>query len=82
MPRFYFHLHNDVEARDEEGQELADVESARAEALRGARELLAEAVRSGRVDLSHWIEVEDEAGERILTLRFGDSVDFEGSSDS
>ena len=74
MPRFYFHLHHAVEAIDEEGMELADLEAAREEAIRSGRDLVAEGVRNGQVNLSHWIEVHDESGTQVLVVRFGDVV--------
>ena len=77
MPRFYFDLHNDVEAHDEEGMELSDLEAARAEAIRSGRELVAEGVRNGQVNLNHWIEVRDESGAQVLAVRFGDTVKIE-----
>ena len=41
MPRYYMHVHNGGGfAPDEEGRELADVETAMAEAVKGARSLL------------------------------------------
>ena len=43
MPRFFFHLHNDIEAPDEEGLELSDLEAAR----RGSDTLRARAGRRG-----------------------------------
>lgn len=78
MPRYYFDLHNDVEARDEEGLELVDLDAARNEAIRSGRELFAEGVLAGRVNLNHWIEVRDESGAQVLTIRFGDTVKLEG----
>jgi hypothetical protein len=77
MPRYFFHLHNDIEATDEEGMELSDLEAARTEAIRSGRELVAEAVRNGQVNLSHWIEIQDESGTQLLAVRFGDTVRIE-----
>ena len=76
MPRYYFHLHNDVDGRDDEGRELADVDAARAEAIKGARDLIAEDVRQGIVTLSHWIEVRDQRGHQVLRVRYRDAVIF------
>ena len=74
MPRFYFHLHNDVEARDEEGRELADAYAAHEAAVLEARTMAAESVRQGHLDLSHTIEVTDESGARLFRVPFGDVV--------
>ena len=77
MPRYYFHLHNDLLARDEEGRELPDLATAREEAIRGARDLIAEDIRRGKVTLSHWIEIEDDAGQHLLTVRYGEVVQID-----
>ena len=77
MPHYYFHLHNDVDVLDEEGFDLPDVEAARAAAVKSARELMgAQIGDEGRLTLSDWIEVQDESGARILTIRFGDIVEI------
>ena len=76
MPRYYFHLHDGAEGRDEEGRELADVDAARAEAIRGARDVMAEDVRQGSVTLSHWIEVRDQGGHRVFSVGYRDAVEF------
>jgi hypothetical protein len=76
MPRYYFHLHDDEEARDEEGRELADADAARAEAIRGARDLMAGDVKEGKLTLSHWISVHDQGGHQVFSVRFRDAVEF------
>ena len=73
MPRFHFHLYNAVTARDDEGRELTDLMAAKLEAIRSARHLIADdVVARGEVTLSHRIEVEDEGGALVITVRFGD----------
>ena len=47
MPRYFFHLHNDLDVRDEEGRELPDIESALRAAGEDARTMAAESVRMG-----------------------------------
>jgi len=74
MPRYYFHLHNDFDVADEEGRELDGVDSAREQAILGARDLMAEEVMRGMITLSHWIEVRDERGEQVLTVLFRDAL--------
>lgn len=75
MPRYFFHLSNDVTVEDEEGQICADDAEARLVAIREARELIADSIAMhGRVVLSHSIEVHDENGPRF-TLRFGDAFE-------
>jgi len=74
MPRYYFHIYSDDVTIDREGQELADFETARLEATRGARELICDSVRKGRLTLGHRVEVEDEDGRPLFTIRFADAV--------
>lgn len=75
MPRFYFHLYNNVIVRDEEGRELPDAETARAEAIKAAQEMICEEAKKGQVKLSHRIEVEDELGLPYFTIRYRDVVE-------
>ena len=76
MPRYFFHVYDDIIAEDEEGSELPNLAAARLNALRGARDLIAEQVRRGYILLSHWIYVIDEQGEKVLTVTFRDAVDI------
>ena len=75
MPRYYFHIYDDVIAEDEEGTELPNLAAARLNALQGARSLIADQVKHGYLVLSHWIDVMDEQGEQVLTITFRDAVD-------
>lgn len=75
MPRYYFHLRNDLDVRDEEGQERPDALAARAKALQYAREMAAvSVVEQGKVDLSHFIEVQDGSCAVIASVTFGDAL--------
>lgn len=76
MPRYFFHVYDDVIAQDEEGAELPNLAAARLNALAGARDLISEQVRRGYFVLSHWIDVVDEQGEKVLTVAFRDAVDI------
>ncbi len=75
MPRYFFHVYDDVIAHDEEGVELPNAAAARLNALVGARDIIAEQVRRGYFVLSHWISVVDEHGEPVMTVTFRDAVD-------
>lgn len=77
MPRFFFHIHDDSVFIDEDGIELADAEAARAAALAGARALMCDQMRTGRLSLHHRIDVVDDRGGAVLTLPFGDAVMIE-----
>lgn len=74
MPRFYFHLFNDLTSIDEEGAELPSETAALRRAETNAREMAAESVREGHLTLSHRIVVGDEGGGTVATVRFGDVV--------
>jgi hypothetical protein len=77
MPRFYLHVCNGTGfVQDEEGQELPDLDSARAEAVRSARSIMASDVQRGMLDLSSFIEIEDEAHHLVDTLVFEEAVDL------
>jgi hypothetical protein len=74
MPRYRFHLYNDEHTVDHEGREFADFSAARVEAISNARALMAADIRiKGEINLGHWIELEDDAGE-LLVVSFGDAV--------
>jgi hypothetical protein len=78
MPRFYFHLHNDVDAKDEEGKEFADLAAARDAAMMHARQLAGETAKeTGRIVLSHRIDIEDEEETVLDTVHFGDVLKVE-----
>jgi hypothetical protein len=78
MPRFYFHLLNDVDAPDEEGIELPNLDEARRYAERTARFTAAETLKEqGNIVLRHRIDIEDEQGSVLDTVHFGDVVKVE-----
>lgn len=74
MPRYFMHLHNDVEAVDEEGVDYPDLASVRRAAEKAARELAAEEVKEGRLNLANWIEVTDAQGRALFKIRYADVV--------
>lgn len=77
MPHFHLNVFNSVDAPDAEGNDYDDLEAAKAEAIAGAREMIAFAVKDGRpVFRSHRIEVTDDAGATLHIVRFGDMVDL------
>jgi hypothetical protein len=77
VPLFYFHLHDRFGAvPDPDARELAGLEVARAEALKGARSIICEDVLHGRVDLTGRIDVHDGAGKLVLSLPFKDAVEL------
>jgi hypothetical protein len=74
MPRFFFHVYDDIVALDNEGVELSSIERAKDEAIRGARALACEEVLKGDLHLDHRIEVADESGAVLEIVNFRDVV--------
>ena len=59
---------------DEVGLNLADRASVLRTAIKGARDLMNSETGEGRLALSSTIEVDDEAGHPVLTVRFKDVI--------
>ena len=78
MPHYFFHLYNDIVAMDEEGVDLPDLEAARANGIREAREMMVETVAEGRINFSHRIDIADETGAVVDSVTFGEAVKVEG----
>ena len=77
MPRYYFHICNGSGfVEDEEGQELPDLEAARAFAVRSARSIMSSDVQRGMLDLSSFIEIEDPLHQLVHTLGFEEAIDL------
>ena len=74
MPRYFFDLYDDMVVQDDAGLELPDVEAARREAIRSARAMACAEVLEGHLNLQHRIEVKDEHGHHVATVRFADVV--------
>jgi hypothetical protein len=70
MRTFYFHLkHGEHLIADEEGVTLPDLAAARHEALQAAREILADAIKTGNPNVADAIVVVDEDGRTVDSLR-------------
>jgi hypothetical protein len=79
VPRFYFHLYNDMDVPDYEGEELPDLEAARESARSQARAMLGETAKeNGRIVLHHRIDIEDEHNSVLAAVWFRDVVAVEG----
>jgi hypothetical protein len=73
MPRYYFHIRNaDDMARDEEGTDLPDLDSARKAALACARELSAIADNEGADRMRESISITDASGREVATVDIRD----------
>jgi hypothetical protein len=66
VPRFYFHLFNDVTVHDPEGSLLPNAAV--------AREMAAEGLRAGRLLTQQSHEVVDDDGERVGLVHYRDVV--------
>jgi hypothetical protein len=78
MPRYHFNIFNDSTVMDDEGLELPDIAAAVDEAIRSARELIGHEIMAGRaIHRSHKIEIADEGGKVLHTVRFGEVVRVE-----
>jgi len=58
MPRFFFHLYDDLVARDDEGAQMPTLQAAYEHAVWSARNLAATEVLAGKLHLDHRIEIE------------------------
>ncbi len=75
MPRYFFHLRDGEDILlDPEGRELNHPGALEQMALNEARSIISDDVRSGRITLIQRIDVENEAGQLIHSLRFVDAV--------
>jgi hypothetical protein len=78
VPRYYFHLYDDLDCPDFEGIELPDLDAAQAKAAHEARLLMGDLLdREGRLALHHRIEIEDGQGAVLATVSFRDVVAIE-----
>lgn len=77
MPLYYLHVcDGNGFVEDEEGRELPNEAAARAEAIIGARDIMTADIRSGELDLTSFIEVEDENRNLLFTLPFSEAVEI------
>ena len=77
MPRFYFHLYNAVNVRDDLGLELPSLKAAKAEATKACRAIMAEDVcDEGQITLSHRIDIHGDDGEMKLAVPFRACVEI------
>lgn len=74
---YYFNVENAIGLiPDEEGRELPDLEAARAEAIKGARSILADDVLKGNLDLRARIDITDGDGKILLSLGFSEAIEL------
>jgi hypothetical protein len=77
MARYFFHLHDrSGRTEDEQGRDVADLNAVHTRAIKAARSIIQADVEGGIIDLTARIEVEDGAGEMVLTLSFAEAVEL------
>jgi hypothetical protein len=76
MPRFYLHVHDTLDAIDDEGIDLPHLNDACAEAISGLRCVIAGQVRDGRLVAHTHVSITDEAGERLAVVNLSDAVEI------
>lgn len=74
MARYFFHLHNDIDAPDDEGKEFANDRQALECALDCARDVASASVRRGNLDLRHFIVCVAEDGREVGIVRFAEAI--------
>jgi hypothetical protein len=75
LPKYFFHLIDSTnEVLDPDGMQMP-AEAVMGSALSQARDCMAGDVKSGRLDLHYRIDVHDEAGLNVHTLRFEDALE-------
>jgi hypothetical protein len=77
MRRYYFHLYNDETSLDEEGTVLPNEAVALQKAADQARAMAAQSVSDGHLVLHHRIDVVEDKGEKVGTVRFGNVVEIQ-----
>ena len=77
MPHYFFHVREGADlSRDEEGQDLPNVEAARREAINTSREMLGEKLLHGGSLNHRTIEIADETG-RVVDVVGANDVLFQ-----
>ena len=75
MPRFYLDvLDGDQVITDLEGIDFADLDTALAEAAKGARDLVASGIRQNEDVSGHTFLIRGEAGETVATVPFRETL--------
>lgn len=75
MRRYFFNVHNgNGLTEDHEGLALPNLEAAREQALLGIRSLVGEELETGTIDLSGRLDICDNSGSVLLSVRFDEAV--------
>lgn len=76
MPLFYFDVFADDVSMDDHGKELSGVGEAFTHAGEFACSLAAETAARGYVAMNHYVEIADQARERIGRVLVGEAVEI------
>jgi len=72
---YFFHIHTEADhIADLEGIELPDLDAVQEEAVRAARELMADHVLQGQAPDQREFRVADAEGRMVLRFRFKDAI--------
>jgi pyruvate formate-lyase activating enzyme-like uncharacterized protein len=70
MPRFYFHVKDGADIRDEVGTELPSIDAARNQAIASSSEMIRDLGRKFRLAAVWQMTVTDENGQELFELSF------------
>jgi hypothetical protein len=77
VPKFHLNVFDQAIAIDEEGSDHPTLDSAKASAVAGARELIAARVLAGKpIYTDHRIDITDADGQALHTVFFGDILEI------
>ena len=77
MHRYFFHLYNAENIRDDDGRDFATLEEAHVDATKACRALMANDLQNeGQITLSDRIEIVDDDGATKLVLPFRACVEI------
>ena len=79
MPIYHLHLINaHIDADDDEGHELPDLDAARATALAGIRDFIAHEALRGTLDFRGRLDIEDDDGTVLESIAFVEAFTIKG----
>ena len=79
MPTFKFTFNPEIAVAEPQLRTFADLDSARDFARLSVRFISGEQLKEkGRLDLNHYIDIEDQGGALLERMKFGDVLEVEG----
>ena len=78
MPQLYFNIrHRDEVVEDPGGAEYPSLTEARLDAIKSARELMAEGILAGKLSRQRTFDITDASGNIVLVVPFADAIEEE-----